>query len=104
MHHGIDKNSVNTDNFGVYKTDSFGNDITTDTDVYTYIAIRAAIFFQTIMNVSVTAPFPPFGYRGKSLFRSTDDTSHITNQRICTDCDGNPSTDTCDLPDDPECD
>jgi len=94
MTHGI--NDFHTDNFGV--------NATSDDDVYTYIAVRTAIFFQTIMNVPITAAFPKFAYRGKSLFHSTDDTSHITNQRICADsCDSNPLGDTCDLTVDSEC-
>ena len=74
MRHGI--NNIATDNFSIIPT------ATSKDDVYTYIVIRAAIFFQTIMNVSVSGPFPPFNYRKKSLFVDT------MNNRICTDCDG----------------
>ncbi len=102
MKHGI--NNLLKDNFGVYKTDSNGDNITTKDDVYTYIAIRAAIFFQTIMQVSPTAAFPEFGFRGKSLFRSRADNVDSTNQRICTQCDNNPVGDTCGPSEDLECD
>ena len=84
MKHGI--NDYTKDNFGVNATN---ND-----DVFTYIAVRTAIFFQTIMNVTpLNGASPPFGYTGKSLFRSLNDTSHITNQRTCGQCEqSNPCT------------
>lgn len=74
MAHGI--NNISTDNFSISPAP------TSKDDVYTYIVIRAAIFFQTIMNVLPTDPFPTFGYRKKSLFID------LMNNRICTGCNG----------------
>ncbi|NNV57116.1 alpha/beta hydrolase [Limnovirga soli] len=90
MGHGI--NSVATDNFGV--------NATTKDQVFTYLAVRTAVFFQTIMNISITGAFPPFGYTGKSFFVSYNDTDHITNQRICPECDPDHS---CTFTNDSEC-
>ena len=100
MGHGI--KNVSTDNFGL---DANGS---TKDDVFTYIAIRTAVFFQScIVNRPVNGAYPPFNYRGKSLFRSTLDKTEppfITNQRKCDECDGVPETDVCNFAEDPECD
>ncbi|HEY2726944.1 MAG TPA: hypothetical protein VGI61_07210, partial [Parafilimonas sp.] len=53
-----------------YHTDNFGVDAHSSVDVFNYIAVRAAIFFQTCLNVTPYYNYPPFNYRGKSLFRS----------------------------------
>jgi hypothetical protein len=90
MGHGI--NDIATDNFGV--------NATSKNDVFTYMAIRAAVFFQTIMNGPANGNFLPFGFTGKSFFVSSSDTAHITNQRICPECDPNHS---CTFTNDPEC-
>jgi len=100
MGHGI--KNVATDNFGL---DANGS---TKDDVFTYIAIRTAVFFQScIVDRPVNGAYPTFNYRGKSLFRSTLDKTEppfITNQRKCDECDGVPATDVCNFAEDPECD
>jgi|GEM_PF-2806850 len=100
MGHGIHDYEV--DNFDVNTHLATSPDL-----VFTYIAVRAGIFFQTCMNVSPYTNYPPFNYRGKSLFISTDDDAndHVINHRICADyCTGTPLGATCSTGTDTPCD
>ena len=92
MGHGIDKDKLDTENFGVTAS--------TIDDVYIYMVQRAAIFFQTIMQTAPSSSFLPFNHRGRSIFRGMVPS---LNNRICTQCDGVPSTDICNVSDDPFC-
>ena len=78
----------------VFNSD-FSTGFQTPDQVYQYIVQRTAIFFQTIMNVPVNNAFPPYNYRGKSLFTTT------VNNRICSQCDG--ITEICTDPNDDLC-
>lgn len=75
-------------------TTDWGTGIANDDLVALYIVQRGAVFFQTIMNVLITNPPPPFGYKGRSIFRD------CVNNRICTDPGEN---NTCTSSNDIEC-